>query len=53
MMSHKDCEELAALIAKMQNDKSYHPVYNKKGVKDVGQRTERSRRTTSNRETKK
>ena len=34
-MSHKDCEEWAAMIAQMQDDPSYHPKYNKKGVKPV------------------
>lgn len=33
IMSHKDCEEWAAMIAQMQDDPSYHPKYNKKGVK--------------------
>ena len=32
-MSHKDCEEWAAMIAQMQDDPSYHPTYNKKGVR--------------------
>lgn len=32
-MSHKDCEEWAAMIAQMQDDKSFHPRYNKKGIK--------------------
>ena len=32
IMTHKDCEEWAAMIAQMQDDPSYHPVYNKKGV---------------------
>lgn len=32
-MSHKDCEEWAAMIAQMQDDPSYHPTYNKKGIK--------------------
>ena len=31
IMSHKGCEEWAALIAQMQDDPSYHPRYNKKG----------------------
>ena len=31
IMSHKDCEEWAAMIAQMQDDPSYHPRYNKKG----------------------
>tara|TARA_S200002703_G_scaffold109297_2_gene95051 strand:+ start:327 stop:611 length:285 start_codon:yes stop_codon:yes gene_type:complete len=31
IMSHKDCEEWAAMIAQMQDDPSYHPKYNKKG----------------------
>ena len=33
MMTHKDCEEWAAMIAQMQDDPSYHPKYNPKGVK--------------------
>jgi len=33
IMSHKDCEEWAAMIAQMQDDPSYHPTYNKKGIK--------------------
>ena len=33
IMSHKDCEEWAAMIAQMQDDSSYHPTYNKKGIK--------------------
>ena len=32
-MSQKDVEEWAAMIAQMQDDPSYHPVYNKKGVR--------------------
>ena len=32
IMTHKDCEEWAAMIAQMQDD-SYHPTYNKKGVR--------------------
>ena len=37
MMTNKDCEELewAAMIAQMQDDPSYHPKYNKKGVRPV------------------
>ena len=35
MMTHKDCEEWAAMIAQMQDDPSWHPIYNKKGVKKV------------------
>ena len=35
IMSHKDCEEWAAMIAQMQDDPSYHPKYNKKGVRPV------------------
>ena len=31
IMTHKDCEEWAAMIAQMQDDPSYHPTYNKKG----------------------
>ena len=34
-MTHKDCEEWAAMIAQMQDDPSWHPVYNKKGVRPV------------------
>jgi len=34
-MTHKDCEEWAAMIAQMQDDPSYHPKYNKKGVRPV------------------
>ena len=33
IMTHKDCEEWAAMIAQMQDDPSYHPKYNPKGVK--------------------
>jgi len=33
IMSHKDCEEWAAMIAQMQDDPSYHPKHNKKGKK--------------------
>ena len=33
IMTHKDCEEWAAMIAQMQDDPSYHPVYNKKGLR--------------------
>ena len=32
-MSQKDVEEFAAMIAQMQDDKSFHPKYNKKGDK--------------------
>tara|TARA_R100000697_G_scaffold76636_2_gene88878 strand:- start:162 stop:476 length:315 start_codon:yes stop_codon:yes gene_type:complete len=35
IMSHKDCEEWAAMIAQMQDDPSYHPKYNKKGTKKM------------------
>ena len=35
IMSQKDCEEWAAMIAQMQDDPSWHPVYNKKGVRPV------------------
>ena len=35
IMSHKDCEEWAAMIAQMQADPRWHPKYNKKGVKPV------------------
>jgi len=31
-MSQKDVEEWAAMIAQMQDDKSYHPKYNKKAM---------------------
>jgi len=34
-MSHKDAEELAAEIAYMQDDPSFHPRYNPKGKKDT------------------
>ena len=33
IMTHKDCEEWAAMIAQMEDDPSYHPKYNKKGVR--------------------
>lgn len=33
IMTQKDCEEWAAMIAQMQDDPSYHPTYNKKGIK--------------------
>ena len=33
IMTQKDCEEWAAMIAQMQDDPSYHPKYNKKGVR--------------------
>jgi hypothetical protein len=33
MMTHKDCEEWAAMIAQMQDDPSWHPKYNPKGKK--------------------
>ena len=35
MMSQKDVEEFAAMIAQMQDDKSWHPKYNKKGAKKM------------------
>ena len=35
MMTHKDCEEWAAMIAQMQDDPSWHPKWNPKGVKQV------------------
>ena len=35
MMSQKDVEEFAAMIAQMQDDKSFHPKYNKKGDKKM------------------
>ena len=35
IMSHKECEEWAAMIAQMQDDPSHHPKYNKKGVRPV------------------
>jgi len=34
-MSHRDAEELAAEIAWMQDDPSFHPRYNPKGKKDL------------------
>ena len=34
-MSHKDAEELAAEIAYMQDDPSFHPRYNPKGKNDT------------------
>ena len=34
-MSHRDAEELAAEIAYMQDDPSFHPRYNPKGKKDI------------------
>ena len=34
-MSHKDAEEPAAEIAYMQDDPSFHPMYNPKGKKDT------------------
>ena len=34
-MSHRDAEELAAEIAYMQDDPSFHPRYNPKGKKDL------------------
>ena len=33
MTSHKEVEEWAAMIAQMQDDPSFHPTYNKKGVR--------------------
>ena len=33
IMTQKDCEEWAAMIAQMEDDPSYHPTYNKKGVR--------------------
>ena len=39
IMSQKDCEEWAAMIAQMQDDPSWHPVYNKKGVRPVSNNT--------------
>ena len=35
MMSQKDVEEFAAMIAQMQDDKSCQPKYNKKGDKTL------------------
>lgn len=32
MMSQKDVEEWAAMVAQMEGDKSYHPKYNKKAM---------------------
>ena len=34
-MSHRDAEELAAEIAYMQDDPSFHPRYNLKNKKDT------------------
>ena len=34
-MSQRKVEEWAAMIAQMQDDPSYHPKYNKKGVRPV------------------
>jgi len=34
-MSQKDVEEFAAMIAQMEDDKSFHPKYNKKGDKTL------------------
>ena len=34
-MSHRDAEELAAEIAYMQDDPSFHPRYTPKGKKDL------------------
>jgi predicted RNase H-like nuclease (RuvC/YqgF family) len=34
-MPHKDAEDLAAEIAWMQDDPSFHPRYNPKGKKDT------------------
>ena len=34
-MSHRDAEELAAEIAYMQDDPSFHPRYNPKGKKNI------------------
>ena len=34
-MSHRDAEELAAEIAYMQDDPSFHPRYKPKGKKDT------------------
>ena len=34
-MSHRDAEELAAEIAYMQDDPSFHPRYNPNGKKDT------------------
>ena len=33
VMTNKECEEWAAMIAQMQDDPSWHPKYNPKGVK--------------------
>ena len=33
IMTNKDCEEWAAMITQMEDDPSYHPKYNKKGVR--------------------
>ena len=34
-MSQRKVEEWAAMSAQMQDDPSYHPIYNKRGVKKV------------------
>ena len=39
IMSHKDCEEWAAMIAQMQDDNTWHPKYNPKGVKKMTDHT--------------
>ena len=35
IMTHKDCEEWAAMIAQMQDDNTWHPKYNPKGDKTL------------------
>tara|TARA_R100001591_G_scaffold115765_1_gene131758 strand:+ start:410 stop:709 length:300 start_codon:yes stop_codon:yes gene_type:complete len=35
MMSQKDVEEWAAMIAQMEDSKTWHPKYNKKGDKTL------------------
>jgi hypothetical protein len=42
-MSHRDAEELAAEIAYMQDDPSFHPRYNPKGKKDTNDLEARNR----------
>ena len=47
MMSQKDVEEFAAMIAQMQDDKSFHPKYNKKGDKKMTDYTHSGTSTTA------
>ena len=35
IMTQKDCEEWAAMIAQMEDDHTWHPKYNKKGDKTL------------------